>query len=123
MVNANLNWQITGDLSAFLGAEYRGTRFRDPSFHEPSLGGNAQGAKAGLGNFDSYSQFNLGGSYKVNEHLKVNATIYNLTNKDFNEYRTYMHDDPKNPDKVAYSNIYNNILEPRRLWVSLDASF
>jgi outer membrane receptor for ferrienterochelin and colicins len=120
MVNAKLNWQITGDLSAFLGAEYRGTRFRDPSFHEPSLGGNAQGAKAGLGNFDSYSQFNLGGSYKVNEHLKVNATIYNLTNKDFNEYRPYVREDG---GAIAYSNIYNNILEPRRLWVSLDASF
>jgi len=120
MANAKLSWQINQDLSAFLGAEYRGKRFRDPSFHEPSLGGTAQGAKAELGNFHAYSQFNLGGSYRVNENFKVSATIYNLTNKDFNEYRPYVREDN---GQVAYSNVYNNILEPRRLWVSLDASF
>lgn len=120
MANAKLSWQINQDLSTFLGAEYRGKRFRDPSFHEPSLGGTAQGAKAGLGNFHAYSQLNLGGSYRVNEHFKVNATIYNLTNKDFNEYRPYVREDN---GQVAYSNVYNNIIEPRRLWVSLDASF
>lgn len=120
MLNARLAWQATPRLSTFLEGEYRGTAFRDPSFHEPSNGGNAQGAKAALGNFDSYSQFNLGGSYLVSDNLKLNASILNLTNKDFNEYRPYLRDDN---GQLTYSNIYNHIHEPRRLWLSMDVSF
>jgi outer membrane receptor for ferrienterochelin and colicins len=28
-----------------------------------------------------------------------------------------------NPETIAFSNVCNNILEPRRLWLSLRASF
>lgn len=120
MLNARLSWQTTPRLSTFLEGEYRGTAFRDPSFHEPSNGGDAQGAKAALGNFDSYSQFNLGGSYIVSEHLTLNASILNLTNKNFNQYRPYLRDDN---GALTYSNRYNHIHEPRRVWLSMDVSF
>lgn len=120
MLNSRLSWQATPALSSWLGMEYRGKAYRDPSFHEPSNGGNAQGAKAALGNFHSYTQFNLGGSYRVNDNLKLNAAVLNLTNKDFNDYRPYIRDDN---GQLTYSNVYNHIHEPRRLWLSADLSF
>lgn len=120
MINARLQWQVNPALQTWLGAEYRGSSYRDPSFHEPSNGGNAQGAKAALGNFHSYSQFSLGGSYRASDSLTLHASILNLTNKDFNDYRPYVRDDN---GQEAFSNVYNNLHEPRRLWLSADLSF
>nr|WP_231363484.1 TonB-dependent receptor [Thioalkalivibrio sulfidiphilus] len=121
MVNATLDWQVTPSLNTFLQAEYRSSSHRPDSFHEPHLGGSAQGAKEALGDFKGYTLLNLGASYEVNRQVSVNGTIHNLLNKDFNDYRAYpLRNDPTT---TAYSNVYSNLLEPRRLWLSMNVNF
>jgi outer membrane receptor for ferrienterochelin and colicins len=68
-----------------------------------------------------FDVFNLGGSYSVTDKVSINAVIYNLVNRNFNDYRPY----PlrNNPDVIAYSNVYNNIYKPRQLWVLLNVDF
>jgi outer membrane receptor for ferrienterochelin and colicins len=121
MVNASLDWQATPALNTFLQAEYRSSSHRPDSFHEPHLGGSAQGAKEALGDFKGYALLNLGASYAVNRNVTLNGTIYNLLDKDFNDYRPYpLRNDPT---ITAHSNVYNNLLEPRRLWLSMNVDF
>jgi outer membrane receptor for ferrienterochelin and colicins len=120
-LNARLTWQATPKISTYLASEYRSSRYRPDSFHEPHLGGSAQGASEALGSFKGYNVFNLGGSYDFTDKISINAVIYNLENRNFNDYRPYpLRNDP---DVIAYSNVYNNIYEPRQLWVSLNVGF
>lgn len=119
--NGRLNWQATDRVSTFLGMQYRSSRFRPDSFHEPHLGGSAQGASEALGDFHAFTTFSLGGRFEISPNLELVARIDNLLDKDFNDYRAYpLRNDP---DTIAYSNVYNNIYEPRRLWLSLRAGF
>lgn len=134
MANATLNWQATPRLNAFLNAEYRSSAFRPRNFHEPQNGGNGQGRVADgvrdsrvvLGDFKGYTLWNLGASYSINKNLRVNGVIYNLLDKDFNKYRAYTrctNAGCTGPGTTAFSNVYNTIQEPRRLFVSLNADF
>jgi len=120
MLNGRLRWKATSALDASLGGQYRSSRHRPDSFHEPHLGGNAQGAAEALGGFKAYSLMNLATSYRLTERMQVNATIENLLDKNFVDYRPYTL--RNNPNVTAFSNVYNNILEPRRLWLALRAS-
>jgi outer membrane receptor for ferrienterochelin and colicins len=62
----------------------------------------------------------LGTSYQLTERFQVNATIENLLDRNFVDYRPYT---LRNDASVtAFSNVYNNILEPRRLWLAVRAS-
>jgi outer membrane receptor for ferrienterochelin and colicins len=120
-VNSRIDWQATARISTFLGMQYRSSRFRPDSFHEPHLGGSAQGASEALGDFHGFTTFNLGGRFQISHNLVLMARIDNLLDKDFNDYRPYpLRNDP---NAIAYSNVYNNIYEPRRLWLSLQAGF
>jgi len=105
MLNANLRWRATDRLSTWLRGEYRSERFR-------GLGA----ARDAWGDYKAYSLFHLGGSYEVNDRLTVNATIYNLFNKDFVKLLPY-------GTPVAYTPEYTNNQEPRRLWVSMSTTF
>jgi len=120
-LNARLNWQASDRLDTFVGMQYRSERFRPDNFHEPHLGGSAQGAAEALGDFRAFTTFNLGARFTISQHVELRAVIDNLLNKDFNDYRPY----PlrNNPDVIAFSNVYNHIHPPRRLWVSLTAAF
>jgi len=120
MLNARLRWEATPALDATFGGQYRSSRHRPDSFHEPHLGGSAQGAAEALGDFHGYTLLNLGASYRLTQRLQLNAAIENLLDKNFLDYRAY----PlrNNPEMTAFSNVYNNILEPRRLWIALRAS-
>ena len=105
MANADLRWNATERLTAWLRGEYRSERFRsDP----PS--------RAALGDFKAYSLFHVGGSFQVTERVTVNATIYNLLNKDFVRLLPY-------GSPVAYGAEYTNNQEPRRLWLSVKVDF
>lgn len=105
MANANLRWSATDRFTAWLRGEYRSERFR-----------NDEAARAALGDFKAYTLFHLGGSYKVTERVQVNATIYNLFDKDFVSLLPY-------GSPVAYAPEFTNNQEPRRLWVSLKVDF
>jgi len=109
-VNATLRWQATAKLDTWLSAEYRSERYRnregvrgEPSFDD-------------LGDFKAYSLFHLGGNYAVTDQLNLSATIYNLFDKDFVDYRAY-------GDGTSFGNVYANSEEGRRLWLSARYEF
>lgn len=121
MANATVSWDVTSAFTAFLTAEYRSSAYRPRNYHEPQDGGSAQGAFEALGAFRGYTQLHLGSSWQINERVRLNAVIYNLLDKDFIDYREYPR--RNNPAQILTSNVYNNILEPRRLYVSLGVDF
>nr|WP_289137144.1 TonB-dependent receptor [uncultured Halomonas sp.] len=109
-LNATLRWQATPKLDTWLSAEYRSERYRNrervrgaPSF-------------ADLGDFKAYSLFHLGGSYAFTDQFNVSATLYNLFDKDFVDYRAY-------GDGTSFGNVYANSEEGRRLWLSARYEF
>ncbi len=120
MVNGWVEWRPTPTLELSLGGEYRSSRHRPDHFHEPHLGGSAQGASEALGDFRSYALFDLAGTYQASERVQLRAAVENLLDRDFVDYRPYpLRNDPST---TAYSNVYNNIREPRRLSLSVSAS-
>lgn len=133
MFNATLTWQATPKLETFLSAEYRSSAFRPRNYHEPHAGGDSQGqvtpgvrdSRTVLGDFKGYTQFNLGASYRVGNGVTLHGAIQNLFNKDFKDYKQYntCTDGGCVTTGTGYSNVYNTILEPRRLYVSLNVEF
>lgn len=89
IANAQLRWNATEKLDLWLRGEYRGDsrRFDD----DPSrLSGNNLREYQALGDLKGYTLFHLGGSYKVNKGVRINANIYNLLDKDFTEYASWV---------------------------------
>ncbi|SFU65837.1 TonB-dependent receptor domain-containing protein [Halomonas korlensis] len=109
-LNATLRWQASERLDAWLSAEYRSKRYRN----RESVRGAP--AFADLGDFKAYSLFHLGGSYAVSDTVTLSATLYNLFDKDFVDYRAY-------DDGSSYGNVYANSEEGRRLWLSARYEF
>jgi len=105
MLNANLRWQATDRVSAWLRGEYRSERYRSDL-----------AARAALGDYKAYSLFHVGGSFQAARNVTLNATIYNLLNTDFVKLRPY-------GTPVAYGPEYTNNQEPRRLWISVKVDF
>ena len=107
MLNATLNWEATYQLDAWFSGEFRSKRFRGSGV-----------AYDELGDFKAYNLFHLGGSYQATETVALNATIYNLFDKDFIDYRAY-----DNGRAIVYGNTYTNVDEGRRLWLSANIQF
>tara|TARA_R110002049_G_scaffold18198_6_gene69834 strand:- start:6485 stop:8617 length:2133 start_codon:yes stop_codon:yes gene_type:complete len=109
-VNATLRWQTTAKLDTWFSAEYRSERYRNRA--------SVRGAPSydDLGDFKAYSLFHLGGNYAVTDSLNLSATIYNLFDKDFVDYRAY-------GDGTSFGNVYANSEEGRRLWLSARYEF
>jgi len=110
MANAALRWNPAGRWSAWLKAQYESERYRNRS--------RVRGAPAysDLGDFKSFTLVHLGGNFKATDNLTFSATIYNLLDKDFVDYRAY-------DDGSKYGNVYANSEEGRRLWVSANVTF
>ncbi|CAN7236393.1 TonB-dependent receptor [Acidovorax sp. LjRoot118] len=115
-LNARLNWEPSRQWNVWLRAEYRSERFRDPG-----TTADTRAAKAALGDFRAYTQFHVGGSYKVTPQFTVNAAVYNLFNKDFVDYTAYTV--PGAPAVTNYRNLYTNSQDGRRLWLSANYEF
>lgn len=117
MLNATLKWQATPELSTWVRGEYRSERFRarDTANSRP---------KEALGNYKAYTTFDLGASYQVTKQLTFNATVFNLFDKDFVDYQPYLsRRNASSPWATSYANTYNNNIEPRRLWLSVNLGF
>ncbi|WP_221030741.1 TonB-dependent receptor domain-containing protein [Actomonas aquatica] len=107
MLNARLRWDGSERFSAWISGEYRSERLR------------SDGAARDLyGDYRAYTLFHLGGAYTVTDQITLNATVSNLFDKDFIDYRPY-----DNNGSVAYTNLFNNHQEPRRLWMSATYTF
>ena len=110
MFNSSVNWQLSTAWSMYLRGEYRSERYRGLGL-----------AQDQLGDYKAYSLFHLGGQYRFSENVRLNAAIYNLADKDFVDYRSYISNATTNA--VSYSNVYVNNEDGRRLWVSLNVEF
>lgn len=110
MFNAALRWRATDRLNAWLRAEVRSDRYR-----------GAGAAQTALGDYKGYSLFHLGGSYRVADNVRINATVYNLFDKDFVSYERYASNAAGTT--FEYGNEYNNNQERRRLWLSATYDF
>ena len=142
LANAKLHWQTTDRLNLWIKSEYRGERARFTSKYE-NLDDNGrystnQSIYDTLGkNTKAYTLFHLGGSFRASENVTLNATIYNLFDKDFLDgkaYTTYSY--ANNAATVptlgtAYGTDFSHstsgttgvVEEGRRLWLSANITF
>jgi outer membrane receptor for ferrienterochelin and colicins len=142
LANAKLNWQTSDRLNLWLKSEYRGERARFTSKYENLADTRGryttnQSIYDTLGkNTEAYTLFHLGGSFKATENLTLNATIYNLLDKDFvngKAYKTYAYTGASIVPTTGtdYGTDYANfgqsttgtIEEGRRLWLSANFTF
>ena len=114
MLNGSVRWAATDRLNLWLRGEYRSERYRS----EDSA---TSRAKATWGDYRAYEVFHLGGSYTVSDRVTIHGAIYNLLDKDFVSYGSYVSNTGTNA--IAYTNLYANNQEPRRLWLSVTATF
>ena len=109
MINARVRWVASSRSALWLSGEFRDERYRNPD-------SSTSTAKATWGDYRSYTLFHLGGSWQATPYLTLNATIYNLLDRDFVDYRPYVSN--INTGAIGYTNRYANSQEPRRLWLS-----
>jgi outer membrane receptor for ferrienterochelin and colicins len=117
MVNSQLRATFTTRLDGWVSGEYRSARAR-------RLSSNTNAAWEALGDFREYGLVHVGGSFAVLPNLTLRATIFNALNTDFLRFASYaVAPTSANPTGVAYTNLYNNHQEGRRLWVSTTITF
>lgn len=127
LANASLNWTANDKLNLWLNTEYRGKRSRFTSKYANLSGTDASIYDTLGSNTKAYTLFHLGGSYQVTDALTLNATIYNLLNKDFVKGKAYL----TSGGDTAYGTDYSHsgrsttgsIEEGRRLWMSATYQF
>lgn len=107
MLNGNLRWKRTDNLSTWLRTEIRSKRYRGAGVEQTALG-----------SYGGYALFHLGGSYDVTPNFKLGAAIYNLFDTDFVSYERY-----QNGNTVAYGAEYANNQEPRRVLINATVDF
>jgi len=112
MINGQARWSVSTALNLWLRGEYRSPRFR------PADSGSGN-AKALYGDYRAYAVFHLGGSYRLNDALTINATVYNLLDKNFVDYQPAL----QSSGAPTFVNRFINNQEPRRLWLSVKADF
>ena len=115
--SASLNWTINNQWATWLQAEYRGKSRRADTINYDSAEYKAMGA-----NLKAYSLLHLGASYKMTPKVTFTATIYNLLDKDFREF--------KNVGGVWYSpyiagsrSTKGSIPDGRTLWLRANIQF
>ena len=126
MLNASLDWEASDSLSLWLRGEYQGDRDRYTNLYD-NLSASDRAIVDGLGPLRSYTQFHLGGAYRASENVTLNATIYNLLDKDFLDGGYYT----TNTGATGWGSYYaqigrgttGTIQEGRRLWLSVNVGF
>ncbi len=111
MVNVRATFKASEKVDTWLSGEYRSTRFRT----EDTPGTNV---KALLGDYQSYTLVNLGGTWRISPRLALHATIHNLFDQSFLDYQPVTVS-----GRPAFSNRYYTNQEPRRLWLSAAYTF
>ena len=117
MLNSNLRVTPSSKTSAWVRGEYRSERARRTSTA-------ANPAYEALGDYKAYGLIHLGGAVDVASNVTLSATIYNLLDTDFLRYASYpVAVTAQNPTGTAYTNVFNNHQEGRRLWLSTNVAF
>lgn len=111
MYNATIRHRTTSKLNTWLRLEARSSRIRGTS-------ASAMAATQQIGPFKGYALAHLGAGYEITKNVMINATVYNLFNTDFLNYQAYVLNNVTN-----YASEFNNLQEPRRVWVSITYNF
>jgi len=126
MLNASLDWAATDSLGLWLRGEYQGERDRFTSLRD-NLGAADRAVLDGLGPLRSWTQLHLGGAWRASGDVTLNATIYNLLDKDFLEGGYYTNESGAAGWGSYYAQIgrgtTGTIQEGRRLWLSVNVAF
>ncbi|WP_417606001.1 TonB-dependent receptor domain-containing protein [Oceanimonas baumannii] len=123
MANAKLSWNTTDQLTLWLQGEYRSDRTRFLSKRE-NLSADQQQLLDAAGDIKGYALFHLGGSYQVSDKVTLNATIYNLLDKDFTTGTYYNNGNDWASDYTQSGRSTDGTLEEgRRLWLSTNIRF
>jgi len=110
MLNTRLDWRLNDSVSLYLRGEYRSERYRGPGL-----------AQDQLGDYRAYALLHLGGTWFISDSVRLNAAVYNLTDRDFIDYRPYVSN--LDTGAISYANTYVNSEDGRRLWLSLNVDF
>ena len=86
IANVQLDWTPTGQWRLWARGEYRGKSPRFSGSYDNLSKANRDVYDA-VGDIKGYALFHLGGSYQVNKSLSINASIFNLFDKDFRKYQ------------------------------------
>ncbi len=123
MANATVDWIVSPRLNLALSMESRSRRYR----------GQVDGRTL---YFKDYQVMNLGGQFRINESITVNARINNLLDEDFTGYSVVF--DDKNGDgvfdyvsgrgaaatnEVIFTDDYNNKDKARNYWMGVNLTF
>jgi len=106
MANIRADWQTpVENLSAWSAANYHGKEtnagLRIGAAGKPI----SRDGKVIARQYDSYFTFDIGATYNINDNLRMNAAVYNLF------------------DKRIDVDQFNDVVEGRRFWLSLTATF
>jgi len=126
MAHAKLNWKPTDRLSLWFSGEYRGERARFLQ-RTANLSAADLAVHEQVGDLKAYEVFHLGGSFKASQNVTLNASIYNLFDKDFLDGKVYT----DSSGNQAWSSYYiqtgqsttGTVEEGRRLWLSAVIDF
>ena len=73
--------------------------------------------------YSPYWPASLGGSYAVSKNVTLSASVYNLFDKNFENYGPTKTGASAPTAATNWSNSYRQVLEGRRLWVSANITF
>ncbi|MFC3607828.1 TonB-dependent receptor domain-containing protein [Stutzerimonas tarimensis] len=126
MAHLRLSWEANHRTTLWFKGEYRGERARFTDRYENLTAAN-QALYDAAGDLKAYQVFHLGGSFRASENVTLNATIFNLFDKDFTSGRYYT----TNTGAVGWASDYTQIAaattgtieEGRRLWLSANLTF
>lgn len=106
MANLRADWKTPIErLESFVAANYHGKE-TNAGFRTGSAGKAVyKNGKIAGREYDDYFTFDIGGSYAFSENVKMNAAIYNLF------------------DKRVGVDQFNDVVEGRRLWISMTSEF
>lgn len=85
IANVQLDWTPTGQWRLWARGEYRSKSPRFSGSYD-NLNKANKAVYDAVGDIKGYALFHLGGSYQVNKNLSLNASIFNLFDKDFRKY-------------------------------------
>ncbi|RGE46001.1 TonB-dependent receptor [Comamonas testosteroni] len=85
IANVQLDWTPTSQWRLWARGEYRSKSPRFSGSYDNLSAANKAVFDA-VGDIKGYALFHLGGSYQVNKNLSINASIFNLFDKDFRKY-------------------------------------
>ncbi|QJD58332.1 TonB-dependent receptor [Pseudomonas sp. gcc21] len=128
MLNASIHWDATQRLGLWFKGEYRSERARYTQRYA-NLEPDDQALQRQVGDTEAYEVFHLGGSYRASENVTLNATIYNVFDKDFLKGNYYTDSEGDTQWASSYAHISRgmasagSIEEGRRLWLSATMEF